>query len=80
MKEAADIIGFEFDPKKDKAKDFDERVAKYAKRYERSNKSFANIYRQLKGKVGKSCWVDIHDGNVYYRRATNSFVFLDPYA
>lgn len=80
MKEAADIIGFEFDPKTNTVNDFDELIKKYARKYQQSNRSFANIYRTLKSKVGKSCWMDIHDGNVYYRPSTNSFVFLDPYA
>lgn len=59
---------------------FDRDIKRLAKKFERSNQSFANIYKQLKQKVGRKCYIDIHDGNVYYRESTNSFVFLDPYA
>jgi len=70
------ILGFE----SANSEEFFKEIYKHAKRFERSNKSFANIYRQLKQKVGKKCFIDIHDGNVFYRASTNSFVFLDPYA
>jgi len=76
QKQIGEILGFESSDNDD----FFDKIKKLAKKFERSNKSFANIYRQLKQKVGRRCFIDIHDGNVYYRESTNSFVFLDPYA
>jgi hypothetical protein len=76
QKQIGEIFGFESVDNDD----FFDNIKKLSRQFERSNKSFANIYRQLKQKVGKKCIIDIHDGNVYYRKSTNSFVFLDPYA
>jgi len=76
QKQISKILGYEFTD----TDTFFKNIRKSAKRFERSNRSFANVYRQLKQKVGKKCFIDIHHGNVFYRESTNSFVFLDPYA